>query len=56
MEEIERYWPGLNHVNMGLPVGTPQKVLLEQLEAFGKEVMPHFKSRVREPVAVPADD
>ena len=56
MEEIERYWPGLDHVNMGLPVGTPQKVLLEQLEAFGKEVMPHFKSRVREPVAVPADD
>ena len=56
MEEIERYWPGLDHVNMGLPVGTPQKILLEQLEAFGKEVMPHFKSRVREPMAVPADD
>jgi alkanesulfonate monooxygenase SsuD/methylene tetrahydromethanopterin reductase-like flavin-dependent oxidoreductase (luciferase family) len=53
MEEIEHHWPGLDHVNMGLPVGTPQKVLLEQLEAFGKEVMPHFKSRVREPVAVP---
>jgi hypothetical protein len=56
MEEIEDRWPGLDHVNMGLPVGTPQSVLLEQLEVFGKEVMPHFKSRVREAEAVPADD
>ncbi len=46
MEAIERHWPGLDHVNMGLPVGTPQSVLLEQLEAFGKEVMPHFKGRM----------
>ena len=46
MEDIERRWPGLDHVNMGLPVGTPQSVILEQLEAFGKEVMPHFKNRM----------
>ena len=46
MEAIERHWPGLDHVNMGLPVGTPQSVLLEQLEAFGKEVMPQFKGRM----------
>ena len=46
MEEIERHWPGLDHVNMGLPVGTPQSVILEQIEAFGKEVMPHFKNRM----------
>ena len=56
MEEIEHRWSGLDHVNMGPQVGTRQKILLEQLEAFDKEVMPHFKSRVREPVAVPADD
>ena len=31
MEEIEQHWPGLDHVNMGLPVGTPQKVLLGNL-------------------------
>ncbi len=46
MEDVERRWPGLDHVNMGLPVGTPQSVILEQLEAFGKEVMPHFKNRM----------
>ncbi len=46
MEDIERRWPGLDHVNMGLPVGTPQSVILEQTEAFGKEVMPHFKNRM----------
>ena len=46
MEDIEKRWPGLDHVNMGLPVGTPQSVILEQLEAFGKEVMPHFKGRM----------
>ena len=45
IEEIEDRWPGLDHVNMGLPVGTPQSVILEQLEVFGKEVMPHFKNR-----------
>ena len=47
MEEIEERWPGLDHVNMGLPVGTPQSVLLEQLELFGKEVMPHFKNKAK---------
>ena len=46
IEDVERRWPGLDHVNMGLPVGTPQSVILEQLEAFGKEVMPHFKGRM----------
>ena len=46
MEDIEKRWPGLDHVNMGLPVGTPQSVILEQTEAFGKEVMPHFKNRM----------
>ena len=47
MEAIEARWPGLDHVNMGLPVGTPQSVILEQLEAFGKEVMPHFKNKAK---------
>ena len=45
LEEIEDRWPGLDQVNMGLPVGTPQKVMLEQLGTFGREVMPHFKNR-----------
>ena len=43
MELQERY-PGLEGVNVSSFIGTPQSVILEQLERFGKEVMPTFKS------------
>lgn len=46
----ERY-PGLEEMNVGQPVGTPQQVILEQLERFAEEVMPAFKSDVALPVA-----
>ena len=46
LETIGERLPGLDQVNMGNPVGTPQSILLEQLEWFGREVMPHFKSKV----------
>ena len=36
---------GLEVVNVGQPVGTPQAVILEQLERFAAEVMPAFKSK-----------
>ncbi|MCI0439914.1 MAG: LLM class flavin-dependent oxidoreductase, partial [Chloroflexi bacterium] len=52
MEAQERY-PGLEQVNMGNVIGTPQKVMLEQLEWFAKDVMPAFKSQA---APVPADD
>ena len=52
--EVQEHYPGLDEVNMGNAVGTPEKVILEQLEWFGKEVMPKFKSQVAEPVV--ADD
>ncbi|MCH8206241.1 MAG: LLM class flavin-dependent oxidoreductase [Chloroflexi bacterium] len=52
MEVQERY-PGLDQVNIGQPVGTPQSVILEQLELFAEEVMPSFKSKA--PAAAPAD-
>ena len=45
MEVQERY-PGLEQVNVGHPVGTPQSVVVEQLERFGEEVMPAFKSAI----------
>ena len=48
----ERY-PGLDRVGVSHPVGTPQSVILEQLEWFAKEVMPAFTSKVE--AAVPAD-
>jgi alkanesulfonate monooxygenase SsuD/methylene tetrahydromethanopterin reductase-like flavin-dependent oxidoreductase (luciferase family) len=41
--EIQDKYPGLEVVNVGQPVGTPQAVILEQLERFAAEVMPAFK-------------
>ena len=35
--------PGLEVVNVGQPVGTPEAVILEQLERFSAQVMPAFK-------------
>jgi alkanesulfonate monooxygenase SsuD/methylene tetrahydromethanopterin reductase-like flavin-dependent oxidoreductase (luciferase family) len=41
--EVQHKYPGLEVVNVGQPVGTPQAVIVEQLERFGKQVMPAFK-------------
>ena len=43
--EIQHKYPGLEVVNVGQPVGTPQAVILEQLERFSAQVMPAFKSK-----------
>ena len=48
----ERY-PGLDRVGMSHLVGTPQSVILEQLEWLAKDVMPAFKGKVE--ASVPAD-
>jgi hypothetical protein len=32
--------PGLEEINVGQPVGTPQRVILHQLEWFARDVMP----------------
>ena len=41
---IQKQYPGLQEINVGLPVGTPQSVIIEQLEQFAEEVMPAFKN------------
>ena len=41
--DMQTRYPGLEQVNVGSVIGTPQNVILEQLERFGKEVMPEFK-------------
>ena len=42
---IQDRYPGLEQINVGSVIGTPQSVVLEQLDAFGKDVMPKFKGR-----------
>ena len=41
--DVQTRYPGLEQVKVGSVIGTPQNVILEQLERFGKEVMPEFK-------------
>jgi alkanesulfonate monooxygenase SsuD/methylene tetrahydromethanopterin reductase-like flavin-dependent oxidoreductase (luciferase family) len=53
LQETQERYPGLQAVNVGAVIGTPKKVILEQLEIFAKEVMPAFKNQVQ--VAAPAD-
>jgi alkanesulfonate monooxygenase SsuD/methylene tetrahydromethanopterin reductase-like flavin-dependent oxidoreductase (luciferase family) len=42
LKDLESRYPGLEHVNMSISMGTPLEVMLEQLAWFGKEVMPKF--------------
>ena len=44
---IQESFPGLDSVNVGHAIGTPQSVLLEQLESFATEVMPTFKNQAQ---------
>ncbi|MBO19540.1 MAG: hypothetical protein CL732_03260 [Chloroflexi bacterium] len=43
IDDLQKRYPGLEQINAGCVIGTPQNVILEQLERFGKEVMPNFK-------------
>jgi alkanesulfonate monooxygenase SsuD/methylene tetrahydromethanopterin reductase-like flavin-dependent oxidoreductase (luciferase family) len=50
LQEVQAKYPALEVVNVGQVVGTPQQVIVEQLERFGKEVMPAF-TKTAAPVA-----
>ena len=41
--EIQDRYPGLKAINVGQVIGTPEKIILEQLDRFGKEIMPKVK-------------
>ena len=43
IKALEKKYPALDRVSVSLSVGVPEKVALEQLERFAKEVMPAFK-------------
>jgi alkanesulfonate monooxygenase SsuD/methylene tetrahydromethanopterin reductase-like flavin-dependent oxidoreductase (luciferase family) len=43
LQDLQDRYPGLEQVHVGQVVGTPEWVILEQLERFAKEVMPTFK-------------
>ena len=43
IDDLQNRYRGLDQINVGSVIGTPQSVVLDQLERFGKEVMPKFK-------------
>jgi len=46
LKAVEKEYPALERIGVSHPMGTPQSVITEQLEWFGKEVMPAFKGKV----------
>jgi hypothetical protein len=47
LKVVEKRYPGLDRVNMSMPVGTPLNLWLEQHERLAKEVMPAFKGSAK---------
>ncbi len=43
LKEVERQYPGLDHVMIGWAIGTPRDLMIEQLTRFAREVMPAFR-------------
>jgi hypothetical protein len=43
LHSLEKRFPGLEAVNVQSAMGTPQEVMVEQLEWFAKDVMPAFR-------------
>ena len=43
LKALEKKYPALDRISVSLSVGVPERVALEQLERFAKEVMPAFQ-------------
>ena len=42
LKNIESRYPGLEHINLSTPMGTPLSIMLDQYRRVTAEVMPHF--------------
>ena len=45
LKMLEDRFPGLEHVSLSMPMGTPEAIMLDQYQRVAKGVMPHFKGR-----------
>ena len=43
LKDLEARYPGLEHINLSTPIGTPQSIMLDQYQRVTAEVMPHFR-------------
>ena len=47
LKGFEERYPGMEHISLSNPIGTPQTTMLEQFQWVAEEVMPAFKSNRR---------
>jgi alkanesulfonate monooxygenase SsuD/methylene tetrahydromethanopterin reductase-like flavin-dependent oxidoreductase (luciferase family) len=45
LKELEARYPGMAHINLSTPIGTPQAMMLDQFQWVSEAVMPHFLGR-----------
>jgi alkanesulfonate monooxygenase SsuD/methylene tetrahydromethanopterin reductase-like flavin-dependent oxidoreductase (luciferase family) len=43
LKDIEARYPGLEHISLSTPMGTPEEIMLDQYRRVAAEVMPHFR-------------
>jgi alkanesulfonate monooxygenase SsuD/methylene tetrahydromethanopterin reductase-like flavin-dependent oxidoreductase (luciferase family) len=46
IQALQERYPALDMINVGSVIGTPKRVILQQLEIFAHEVMPTFKNQI----------
>ena len=44
LKGFEERYPGMQHISLSNPIGTPEAVMLEQFQWLAEEVMPAFKA------------
>ncbi len=44
LKDFEMRYPGMQHISLSSPIGTPQAVMLEQFQWVAEEVMPAFRA------------
>ena len=56
IKALEKRYPALDRISVSLSVGVPEKVALEQLDRFAKEVIPAFKGAEARMGPLPTSD
>jgi len=44
LKGFEERYPGMQHISLSSPIGTPESIMLEQFQWLGEEVMPAFRT------------
>jgi alkanesulfonate monooxygenase SsuD/methylene tetrahydromethanopterin reductase-like flavin-dependent oxidoreductase (luciferase family) len=45
LKGFEERYPGMEHISLSSPIGTPESIMIEQFHRVAEEVMPHFKGK-----------